>query len=62
MKIIAKDNFDREGFVSDLLIAENIHKAYSELIVDFLNSKSSSYSSYIFILVEDDYKLYKFEP
>jgi hypothetical protein len=57
MKIIAVDNLNRDE-VSDILIAENVHKGYGELLVDLLNKRSSSR---YFKLVEDNYKLYEYE-
>lgn len=60
MKIIAKDNYDRET-VSDRLICENIDKHIGERMVNFLNENGRSQFDF-FVLVEDDYKLYKFEP
>ena len=62
MKIIVVDNFDRES-ESDTLVAENVNKYYGEFIVDFLNDKfSGDSSSEWFRLVEDNHKLYEFEP
>lgn len=61
MKIIRKDNFDRE-YVDDLVIAENIDKIYGKVIVDFLNKKfSGPTASIFFFLAPNDYKPYKFE-
>jgi len=62
MKIILVDNFDRER-INDILIAENVNKIWGARIVKFLRDTfSNSNSSDWFRLVEDDYKLYKFEP
>lgn len=61
MKIICKDNYDR-ATRNDKLIALNVDPFYGKTIVDFLNSKTSAYSPDFFTLVEDDYKLYVFEP
>ncbi len=58
MKIIAVDNYDRES-VNDILICENVHKWYGDMIVKMLNEKSDIS---FFKLVPDDTKLYKFEP
>ncbi|MNK84465.1 hypothetical protein D3C87_1043140 [compost metagenome] len=62
MKIICKDNFDRES-VNDRLVCENVSEFYGSKIVYFLNDKfSGDYSSDFYKLVEDDYKLYVWEP
>lgn len=58
MKIICKDNYDRESLADDL-IAENVHRYFGEFIVDALNEKySGEHFSNFFCLVEDDYKLW----
>ena len=62
MKIICRDNYDRTH-ISDKLIAENVNLLYGNVIIDLLNSKTSGYFlSEFFVLVEDDYKLYVFQP
>ena len=62
MKIIQVDNFDREAY-SDTLIAENVHSYYGPFIVDYLNQKCSGDNSPDYYrLVDDDHKLYVFEP
>lgn len=61
MKIIIKDNFDRDN-VSDVLVCENINKEFGEKIVNLLNIKESDNSPYFFKLVENDYKLYEWKP
>lgn len=61
MKIIRVDNFNRET-VSDLLVCENISQHYGEIIVGLLNNKESNESPNFFKLVQDDYKLYNFQP
>lgn len=60
MKIIAIDNFNREN-VDDILVAENVNRYYGKLIVDLLNQKFSVNYDWFYKLVDDDYKLYKFE-
>lgn len=61
MKIICVDNLNRETY-DDKLVCENIDKFYGEIVVKSLNDKlSGEYSSSYFRLVEDDYKLYKYE-
>lgn len=58
MKIICVDNYNRELY-NDLVIAENVHKAYGKLIVDLLNESPRTSDEDYFKLVEDDYKLFK---
>lgn len=62
MKIIRVDNFNRES-VSDSLVAENVSEYYAKIVVKLLNEKLSGCTSpNYYRAVEDDYKLYKFEP
>lgn len=61
MKIVCVDNYDRES-ISDELICENIDKHYGKDIVEYLNRKHGDESPHFFRLVEDDYKLYEFQP
>jgi hypothetical protein len=62
MKIINVDNFDRDS-VSDKLVCENVSEYYGEIIVDFLNDRlSSEHSTDFYKLVDDDHKLYVWEP
>lgn len=62
MKIIQTDNFDRES-VSDVLVAENVHNFYAAKITEFLNGVyGGDNSPFYFCAVEDDHKLYVFEP
>lgn len=62
MKIIAKDNFNRET-VSDYIVCENVNHYYGNKILEFLKDKfESPGSDKVFHLVEDNHKLYKFEP
>jgi len=59
MKIIQMDNFGND--VSDLLIAEDVHKSYIKSIVKFLNAKySGNHSENCYKAVEDSYELYKY--
>lgn len=61
MKIVMTDNYARD-YVDDILICENISRVYGTIIVDCLNNHIiCAYDKY-FILVNDDYKLVKFEP
>ena len=58
MKIIKVDNFGCES-VSDILIAENVHKAYAKDIELALNANfSGSCSPDYFRSVDDDYTLF----
>lgn len=61
MKIVKVDNYDREIY-DDVLIAENVHKGYGELIIKLLNDNPRRYDCDYFKLVKDDYQLFKFEP
>jgi hypothetical protein len=58
MKIIKVDNYDRELY-DDVLIAENVHKYYGQIIVDLLNNNPKRFDDDYFRLVEDDYKLFE---
>lgn len=64
MKIIKVDNFDGEGPNSDdKIVAENVHEYYGPLILEWLiKTFSDDYSRDYFRIVEDNYKLKKFEP
>ena len=61
MKIICVDNFQRDT-KNDSLVAENINVHYGEYIVRLLNEHEGEHSPNFYKLVEDDYKLYKWEP
>jgi len=62
MKIINVDNFDRE-WVDDKVVCENVSEYYGGIIVDFLNDRlSGDHSSDFYKLVENDHKLYAWEP
>jgi hypothetical protein len=58
MKIIGKDNIDREER-SDILVCENINKMYGDVVVRNLNELALEY---YYSLVPDNYKLYVFNP
>ncbi|PAD70588.1 hypothetical protein CHH83_01950 [Bacillus sp. 7586-K] len=61
MKVICVDNFARETH-DDVLVCENVNDFYGKFIVNMLNEKlSGEHSSDYYRLVEDDYKLYKYE-
>jgi hypothetical protein len=59
MKIIGKDNYDRET-ISDVLVAENVTKYYANLIVTLLNNSPVVGENDFYVAVADDYQLYKF--
>lgn len=62
MKIIAVDNYDRET-VSDILVCKNCDEYEAKIMCEALNEKLGGPSSpRFFKVVEDDYKLYKWEP
>jgi hypothetical protein len=64
MKIIAKDNLDRD-FISDELVADGItDDIYGKAMEMALNDRFcvSNRSEKSFLLVADSYKLYTFEP
>lgn len=62
MKIVKKDNFDREN-VSEEFIAIEVDEYIGKEIVRFLNDRlSADYSEDYFELVSNDYKLYLFKP
>lgn len=60
MKIIAKDNFDRES-VADSLVADNIEcETYAKCMCDALRDNfSNEYGGSWFEVVPDDYKLWR---
>lgn len=59
MKVIAIDNYDRE-YISDRLIKENITEEEGKRIADFHNEFCGD--GWYHKVVNDDYKLYTFEP
>lgn len=62
MKIVAVDNYDRE-MKNDILVCENVNQRYGNFLTNQLNDKfSGANGDKFFQLVEDNYKLYKFEP
>ncbi len=54
MKIVGKDNYNRE-WVSDCLVAENVNPYLGKRIIDYLNLSDRNT---FYELVEDDYKLF----
>lgn len=62
MKIIRKDNFDRET-VSEKVVAENVPDYYAPIITQLLNEKlSGEHSDDFFTAQPDNYVPYTFEP
>ena len=60
MKIVMIDNYARD-YVDDVLICENVSHTYGTIIVDYLNDSDTRAHDKYFKLVNDDYKLVKFE-
>lgn len=59
MKIIAKDNFDRES-VADVLIAENVPLYYASSIAHFLQERhGGEQASRYYKAVDDNYVLWR---
>lgn len=61
MKIVGKDNFDREH-ISEHLVCTDVNRYYGKLIVTYLNFMGGDHSPNFYTLVEDDYVLYEFKP
>lgn len=59
MKIIGTDNYCRDE-VSDVLVCENITIGYATEIVNYLNRDENN--SRFYKLVENEHKLYEWEP
>lgn len=58
MKIITKDNFDRDLF-REIVVAENVSKYLGEQLVNAWNDKYwNDHSDWYLKLVEDDYELF----
>ncbi|MBG9689402.1 hypothetical protein ABD91_00475 [Lysinibacillus sphaericus] len=58
MKIITKDNFDRDIF-EEVIVAENVNEWYGKEFVKLHNDKYWNGESDTYLaLVEDDYKCY----
>lgn len=58
MKIITKDNFDRDLFI-EMVVAENVNEVMGKQLVEQWNNKYWNDNSDFYLkLVEDDYKLY----
>jgi hypothetical protein len=62
MKIITRDNFDRDN-VSESLVAENVPECYAKTIAGFLNDLfGGNNAPNFFVAVPDNHKLYIWEP
>jgi hypothetical protein len=61
MKIVGKSNYDLD-YVSDILIAENVNEYYGKLMVTLLQHDMDGTETYYPELVDDDYKLYEWQP
>lgn len=61
MKLICKDNFNRET-ISDSIIAENVDEYWAAEIKSALNDRLGENSPVFIDAVPEDYKLYKYEP
>lgn len=63
MKIICKDNFDRDSISDRLVCSEIKSHVYADFIADALNKRFGGESSpEYFKAVQDDYKLYVYNP
>lgn len=60
MKIIRKDNYDRETR-SELLVASGLNSYYATQIVELLNSDPKRDDSDYYAAVYDDHVLYEFK-
>lgn len=61
MKVIAVDNFARDN-VSDRLILQDCTEEVGKRVVKEHNDKMHECSEWYYKLVDEDYKLYKWEP
>ena len=59
MKIIGRDNYNRDT-VDEILICSNVNAVYGNRIISFL--QGTDIEDYFYVLVDDNYKLYKWEP
>lgn len=58
MKIVAKDNFNRDLFVEEV-VAENVNSVYGKQLIDAWNERHcGDYSENFLELVKDDYVPY----
>lgn len=64
MKIVARDNFGRDGNggKSERLVAENIQWVEeAHIIAEALNARGGAYTESYFVVMPDDYELFVFE-
>lgn len=58
MKIVTKDNFNRDLF-KERVVAENVDESFGKQLVKAWNARYwNDHSDYYLVLVEDDYELY----
>ena len=63
MKIIRRDNFDREGpGHDDYFVAQVQSETIGKQIVELLNDDVASTDEVYYQLVPDSYELYRFHP
>ncbi len=63
MKVICRDNYDREGpGYDDVLIAINLTEEQARELASTLNTRVDPDGSNFYMVAPDDYKLRKFEP
>lgn len=58
MKIVFVDNIGDKSWFSDVLVCENVDKKFGAKIEKMLNNELND-EAYAYLLVEDDYELYK---
>lgn len=61
MKVIGTSNFDDE-LVSEFFVCSTPNKAMAQEIAEALNLFNGGEHKYFYKSVEDDHKLYKYEP
>ncbi|NGS95737.1 hypothetical protein G6Z25_02230 [Clostridium perfringens] len=60
MKIVFVDNIGDKSWCSDVLVCENVNEKFGTKIEEMLNNELND-EAYAYLLVEDDYELYKSE-
>ncbi|MGV2640222.1 hypothetical protein GNF86_02035 [Clostridium perfringens] len=58
MKIVFVDNIGDKSWFSDVLVCENVNEKFGTKIEKMLNNELND-EAYAYLLVEDDYELYK---
>jgi hypothetical protein len=61
MKVIGRDNYDRDT-VDDFLVAEGLDEAAACKLADEKNKTATSLSPWFYVAVADDYVLKHWEP